>query len=89
MIIAYSAALVTTLLTGTPVFVDTQTQPVTLIHDDVIVTVEEVHTSEDLQKGLSNRSLLLDNHGMLFTFSEDGPQAMWMKDMLFLLIFFG
>ena len=47
------------------------------------VKVELALTSEEKAQGLSGRSELKDNEGMLFVFSQSGQHTFWMKDMNF------
>jgi uncharacterized membrane protein (UPF0127 family) len=49
----------------------------------VTLTVELAETSGDQQKGLSGRSSLSPDHGMLFVFSQEGLWSFWMHDMMF------
>lgn len=48
----------------------------------VHVQVDIVDTPSAQEKGLSGRSELSTNEGMLFIFPEDGIYQFWMKDML-------
>ena len=55
-----------------------------LIAANGIITIEVVETPEDKQRGLSGRSSIADNEGMLFTFDTASTQnCFWMKDMQF------
>ncbi len=47
------------------------------------VTVEIAATPQARQQGLSNRSKLAPNTGMLFVFGSPGEYGFWMKDMKF------
>lgn len=47
------------------------------------IYVEVVKTNESRQKGLSGRTSLSINSGMLFIFDSDSKYCMWMKDMKF------
>lgn len=47
------------------------------------ITVEVAKTPNQLSKGLSSRSRLADNHGMLFIFDTPHIPEFWMKDMRF------
>lgn len=46
------------------------------------LTVELAETSADQQKGLSGRSSLSRDNGMLFIFGQEGIWGFWMYDML-------
>jgi len=48
-----------------------------------IFTVETVDTQALLEKGLSGRSLLAPDEGMLFVFQKPDKYGFWMKDMNF------
>lgn len=45
--------------------------------------VEVANTSRKMKRGLSGRSELAENQGMLFVFNQSGLHSFWMKDMLF------
>lgn len=45
--------------------------------------VEVAKTPEELRKGLSDRSFLAPRSGMLFIFSSNAVQSMWMPSMNF------
>lgn len=45
-------------------------------------TLEVVETAAARGHGLSGRTTLPDDYGMLFVFEEDGEYGFWMKDML-------
>ena len=47
------------------------------------VQLDIADTPEKRQKGLSGRSGLAEDEGMLFIFPENGLHSFWMKDMLF------
>jgi len=47
------------------------------------ITAEVASTSEQLEKGLSGRTSLDDDAGMLFVFEEEGEYGFWMQDMNF------
>lgn len=47
------------------------------------VTVEVVSSAAEMARGLSSRTQLKDDTGMLFVFSVEGPYRFWMKDMKF------
>ena len=49
------------------------------------IKVELALTPEDQAQGLSNRSELLENEGILFVFEHPGKYPFWMKDMNFAL----
>lgn len=46
------------------------------------VVADVVDTEPLREKGLSGRTALSDEEGMLFVFPSDGTYAFWMKDML-------
>jgi uncharacterized protein len=48
----------------------------------VQIAIEYAQTPEEREQGLSGRSEVPDNYGMLFVFEEPGEYAFWMKDML-------
>ncbi|MEK9177970.1 MAG: DUF192 domain-containing protein [Patescibacteria group bacterium] len=47
------------------------------------IQVEISDTQDKMEFGLSNRTSLEQNSGMLFSFQNSQPQSFWMKDMLF------
>ena len=47
------------------------------------IRVELASTTTEQNKGLSGRSELPENSGMLFVFAEPGKHSFWMKDMNF------
>jgi len=47
-----------------------------------LATIEVVATPSAREQGLSGRTELAPDYGMLFVFPEDGDYAFWMKDML-------
>lgn len=47
------------------------------------IKVELATTSAEQQKGLSARTFLAENEGMLFVFDKSGIYPFWMKDMRF------
>lgn len=49
----------------------------------VVFNVELAKTQQQQQKGLSGRSSLPQDRGMLFLFNKPGYYAFWMKDMKF------
>lgn len=48
--------------------------------DDLKVYIEVAKTNEERAKGLSNRSKLDQNLGMLFIFDKNSKPTFWMKD---------
>ena len=52
---------------------------------DATLRVEIVDTPELQEKGLSERTSLKKNQGMLFVFEKPGRYGFWMKDMNFAL----
>ena len=49
---------------------------------DRAITLELATTSEERQRGLSNRTSLHPDAGMLFVFEEERELSFWMKDTL-------
>lgn len=49
---------------------------------DVSLRIEYAITPEDKRLGLSGRTEIPDDYGMLFIFPEEGMHGIWMKDML-------
>lgn len=47
---------------------------------DVNIGVEVANTNEARSKGLSNRTSLKENNGMVFIFGENTKPTFWMKD---------
>ena len=47
------------------------------------LTVEIAQTDVQQQKGLGGRSIMPENEGMLFLFTNDSQPIFWMKDMEF------
>ncbi|MCX6745280.1 MAG: DUF192 domain-containing protein [Candidatus Parcubacteria bacterium] len=54
-----------------------------LIINGKTISIELAKTPEQIINGLSNRSNLKDNQGMLFIFSDKRYRSFWMKDMKF------
>lgn len=48
-----------------------------------VLQVELAQTTQQRMTGLSHRSELAEDHGMLFIFDTDGRHGIWMKDMQF------
>lgn len=57
--------------------------PRTLVLDGHTISVSVADTDEERVQGLSGRSGLAPDEGMLFVFNTDGKYAFWMKDMRF------
>ncbi|HLD05669.1 MAG TPA: DUF192 domain-containing protein [Candidatus Nanoarchaeia archaeon] len=56
---------------------------------EIPLTIEIAQTSDERHQGLSHRTHLKENHGMLFIFEEEKMLTFWMKDTLIPLdIFF-
>lgn len=47
---------------------------------DLEIPIEVAKTDSEKQKGLSNRTKLADNSGMLFVFNKNSKPVFWMKD---------
>lgn len=62
-------------------FFSSSTHILTLAGANVRVTI--ARTPAELERGLSGRSALAPDEGMLFVFEKDGRYAFWMKDMHF------
>ena len=54
--------------------------PMALVGDELLV-LEVVTNQEQQAVGLSKRTEIPRNYGMLFVFKEDGEYGFWMKDM--------
>jgi len=61
----------------------TQPQPTRIWISNVVLVVEIANTPAAQQKGLSGRSSLPSDHGMLFVFDHEGYWGFWMVDMKF------
>ena len=59
-----------------------QTPPILKVGEHNII-LEIADTDAKRTQGLSGRTALENNHGMLFIFEEPGKYGFWMKDMLF------
>jgi uncharacterized membrane protein (UPF0127 family) len=57
----------------------------TILMPEGALDVEVVNTNLSRSLGLSGRSRLQDNEGMLFVFDHPGKYGFWMKDMNFAL----
>ena len=55
----------------------------TISIDSTPVRVEVADTPAQRQQGLSGRTRMAENRGMLFVFDEPGRYGIWMKDTLF------
>ncbi len=53
-----------------------------VVLDQHTFSVELATTAKMRAHGLMDRDHLADNHGMLFVFAQQQPQAFWMKDTL-------
>lgn len=88
--------LVATLLTilATGVFVGSEPSPVDsgnlqrIVINGTLLHVEVAATPEARIQGLSNRTRLSENRGMLFVFDTPGTYSIWMRDMNFPLDIF-
>ena len=61
----------------------TKTSPPTIKIGQAAVSVEIADTPEKRTSGLSGRTALLPNAGMLFVFDNEDYHTFWMKDMNF------
>ena len=57
--------------------------PAVVFENNKEVFVEIPQTKQDFYKGLSLRTSLEEDHGMIFIFDEEKNQTFWMKNMLF------
>lgn len=60
-----------------------ETAAATVRFDGVTVTADVASSAAQQSKGLSGRTSLAADTGMLFVFSQDASTAFWMKDMRF------
>lgn len=74
MLVMVTVAVVATRLSGTM-----RSTQVTLNNTTITAKVADTPTMQ--KQGLSNTPVLPANQGMLFIFSQSGPQGIWMKDM--------
>ena len=75
--------LVPLLLAAVPPGRPSPTRGTVLIDGRVSVVVEVARSGEDQGRGLSGRSALGRNEGMLFVYPEAAPRSIWMKEMRF------
>ena len=54
---------------------------------DLVIDAEVARTPEERGQGLSSRSSLPDEGGMLFVFQQEGQPGFWMQEMRFPLDF--
>lgn len=80
MKILIGAFIATVLLFGF-LLLSRKEQPTITIHSHAF-SVEIADTSDERTKGLSGRTNLDENTGMLFVFEEPGHYSFWMKDTL-------
>ncbi|MDF1497632.1 MAG: DUF192 domain-containing protein [Patescibacteria group bacterium] len=67
-----------------PTWSDTFLKPTKQIIVDVTeLKVAIAQTPEEITQGLSGRSGLADDEGLLFIFDDSAERTFWMKDMLF------
>jgi uncharacterized membrane protein (UPF0127 family) len=60
-----------------------QPRPVKIMFAGVVLTVELATTPEEQQMGLSNRTSMPADHGMLFVFNQEAQWSFWMHEMNF------
>ena len=60
-----------------------QPKPVKIMLAGVVLTVELATTPEEQQMGLSNRTSMPADHGMLFVFNQEAQWSFWMHEMNF------
>lgn len=59
----------------------------TVTIEKIVYCAELADSPQEQNQGLSGHAPLRERSGMLFTFTQKGPRAFWMKDMLFSLDF--
>ena len=85
-LIAGSLLLLTVLGIGGYSWTQAQTQtqtPIRIMFGNVVLTVEIANTPTAQQKGLSGRTSLAKDQGMLFVFDHEDYWGFWMPDMNF------
>ena len=60
-----------------------QPRPVKIMFAGVVLTVQLATTPEEQQMGLSNRTSMPADHGMLFVFNQEAQWSFWMHEMNF------
>lgn len=65
------------------IFLWTRPQHINVQVNDRTYNLEVADTTAAREKGLSDRSSLPTQNGMLFEFNRPGPYCFWMKDMRF------
>jgi hypothetical protein len=60
-----------------------QTKSTHIIIEGVLLAVDLAETPATQEKGLSGRSSMPSDHGMLFIFSDEDYWGFWMRDMRF------
>ncbi|MFA7309979.1 MAG: DUF192 domain-containing protein [Candidatus Paceibacterota bacterium] len=90
----YIAAAAVAVAVVASIYAESRTEPVApsipIVHRQSVIVlkgqmvrVTVASTPAARQQGLSGRSGLAQDEGMLFVFPEDGEYGFWMKDMLF------
>lgn len=63
--------------------IDRYPSSATITIDGIELNVEVVETADEMVRGLSGRTGLAEDEGMLFVYDEPGLYSFWMKDMKF------
>jgi uncharacterized membrane protein (UPF0127 family) len=64
-------------------YLNEQPKPVRIMFAGVVLTVDLATTPEEQQMGLSNRTSMPEDHGMLFVFTQEAQWSFWMHEMDF------
>ncbi len=82
--IAISGVILIAVLAGAAWFYKTPSEPdhESVVCGGVSLNIEYATTTAALEQGLSGRTNVPDDYGMLFVFSHDDAYGFWMKDML-------
>jgi uncharacterized membrane protein (UPF0127 family) len=83
LMFVYSNKCLATKVCGLTLLDQLVRKEVTMTLPQATISVEVADTKESRELGLSGRSGIHDNQGMLFTFPVPGRYGFWMKDMNF------
>jgi len=81
VVIVFSTALLYAYETSAPTAVENQTH-ISAVFGGVSLNLEFADTPESRELGLSGRTKMPEDGGMLFIFEQAQKQGFWMKDML-------